>query len=289
MLQKKLDRLRQTKTGGAAFALIGEIGEKKVAANAAALSFYLFLSMIPLLILLCSLLPLTGITAEELAMTVARLTPEALAPLLTSLIGEAYAARVSVFSMSCVFLLWAATKLTKALIRALNDIYGKVEKRGFAVITLRSLALTAGLVILIGALLLLGVQGHTAEELLSDLFGMSRLHSVWSFLGQRLAVTAACAPVFALVYVLAPYGRRKYRRQLPGALLTAVGVTLFSLIFSVYSAGSNIYNSFYGSLAAVTLLLFYVYICFQIFLIGAVLNVHLAERNGTACGNAKEG
>lgn len=269
-------------------AVTDRIGQRKVAANAAGLSFYLFLSMIPLLILLCSLLPLTGITAEELAVTVTRLTPEALSPLLTSLIGEAYAARVSVFSLSCVFLLWAATKLTKALIRALNDIYGKVEKRGFVGLTLRSLALTAGLVILIGALLLLSARGRTAEELMSGLFGASRLHSVWSFLGQRLAVIAVCAPVFALVYVLAPYGRRKYARQLPGAALAAVGVTLFSLIFSVYSAGGNIYNSFYGSLAAVTLLLFYVYICFQIFLIGAVLNVHLAERNGTACETAKE-
>lgn len=283
---KIAETLKEKRIVKEVLAVTERIGQRKVAANAAGLSFYLFLSMIPLLILLCSLLPFTGITARELALTVTHLLPEALAPLMTSLIEEAYATRVSVFSLSCVFLLWAATKLTKALIRALNDIYGKAEKRGFVGLTLRSLALTVGLVILIGTLLLLGVRGHTAEELITGLFGLSRLHSVWSFLGKRLIAIAVCAPVFALVYVLAPYGKQKYLRQMPGAVLAAVGVSLFSLIFSVYSTGSNIYNSFYGSLAAVTLLLFYVYICFQIFLIGAVLNVYLAERGSAEAGGA---
>ena len=254
------------------------IGKRKVAANAAGLSFYLFLSMIPLLILLCSLLPYTGVTARELTDVVTRLTPDALNGLLTSLIVEAYASRVSVFSLSCVFLLWSATKLSKALIRALNEIYGQEEQRGFISLTLRSVAFTAALVLLIVVLLLAIVRGHTAEELLDRLLEKTELSGVWSAIGKRLAAVAVCAPLFALLYTAVPYGKRNYLRQLPGAMAAAAAVTLFSLVFSVYSAGSNIYNSFYGSLTAVALLLFYVYICFQLLLIGGVLNAYIAGR-----------
>ncbi|MBQ6067215.1 MAG: YihY/virulence factor BrkB family protein [Clostridia bacterium] len=278
---KLVETLKENRIVKEILAVTDRIGQRKVAANAAGLSFYLFLSMIPLLILLCSLLPLTGITAEELVRSVAGLAPEALSPLLGSLIREAYAARVSVFSLSCVFLLWAATKLTKALILSLNAIYGQEEKRSFVGLTLRSLAFTAGMVLLLGTLLLLIVRRHTAEELVAGLFGALRLPGVWTSLGNRLAMIAVGAPVFALIYTVAPYGKRKYLRQLPGALAASTAATVFSLIFSVYSTGSNIYHSFYGSLTAVALLLFFVYICFRIFLVGAVLNAHLAERGST--------
>ena len=275
---KLVETLKHNRIVDKVLTVAGRIGKRKVAANAAGLSFYLFLSMIPLLILLCSLLPYTGVTAQELSEVVTRLTPEAINGLLTSLIEEAYASRVSVFSFSCVFLLWAANKLAKALIRTLNEIYGQEEKRGFVGLTLRSVAFTAGLVLLLCTLLLVTVRGHTAEELLAALPDNARLSGIWAAVRSRLAAVAVCTPVFALVYTAAPFGKRSYIRQLPGALFAAVAVTVFSLIFSVYSAGSNIYNSFYGSLTAVALLLFYVYICFQLVLIGAVLNAHLDQR-----------
>ena len=279
---KLVETLKHNRIVNEILTVTGQIGKRKVAANAAGLSFYLFLSMIPLLILLCSLLPYTGVTARELTDVVTRLTPEALNGLLTSLIVEAYASRVSVFSLSCVFLLWSATKLSKALIRALNEIYGQEEQRGFFSLTLRSVAFTAALVLLIGTLLLVTVRGHTAEELLDGLLEKTELSGVWSAIGKRLAAVAVCAPLFALLYTVVPYGKRNYLRQLPGALAAAAAVTLFSLVFSVYSAGSNIYNSFYGSLTAVALLLFYVYICFQLLLIGGVLNAYIAGCGGDA-------
>ena len=86
MLQKTLDRIRQTKAGGMVFAVIGEIGRQKVAANAAALSFYLFLAIIPLFTLLCSLLPSTGIQTAELAEALRRVTPEAVHGLVDAIV-----------------------------------------------------------------------------------------------------------------------------------------------------------------------------------------------------------
>ena len=261
---------------GAAFA--DRAAKANPAATAAGLTFYLFLSLIPLLILLCSLLPYTGVTAQQLTAAVTRLTPEAINGLLTLLIEEAYASRVAIFSASCVFLLWAANKLTTALLRAMDEVYGQKEKRGYASLLLRSVLLTLALVLATGVLLLIEVRGMSAEKLFSAVFSAPAPPGKWTPTGIRLAAAAVCAPIFAVIYKFAPSGRRRFVKQLPGALFSAAAVVLFSLVFSVYSAGSNIYNSFYGSLTAVALLLFYVYICFQLFLYGGLLNAHLADR-----------
>ena len=274
---KTLGKIKQAPVVNEILTVFQLIGKGKVAANAAGLSFYLFLSMIPLFILLCSLLPYTGIGAEELTEVITRLTPEAINGLLASVIEEAYASRVALFSLSCVFLLWSAAKLMTALLRALDAIYGQEESRGYFPLLARALLFTAALVLLAGVLLLVSVKGRTAEELMAAMFDAPRLTGVWAAFGKKLLTGCVCTAAFAVVYRFAPAGKRGLLRQLPGAVFAAAGVMLFSLIFSIYSAGGNIYNSFYGSLAGVALLLFYVYICFQIFLIGGILNRRLCE------------
>ena len=100
----------------------------------------------------------------------------------------------------------------------------------------------------------------------------------WANVGKYLVSIALLTLVFALVYKLAPAGKRRYAGQLPGAAGAAVGVSVFTFFFSLYGSGSNLYNSFYGSLTSVSLFLLWVYMCIQIFLTGGVLNVHLAEK-----------
>lgn len=278
MLQKWLERLRQTKVGGAILALLGEIGEQKIASKSAALSFYLFLALIPLFTLLCSLLPLTGIGTAELTEALIRITPAGVHGLVDSMVEAAYSARVSVFSVSCVVLLWSSAKLMKALIHALDEIYGKEGVRGYFAVTARSLLYTLGLIVVLVALLFFYVKGHSLNEIVRLAAALGQFFGRWAAVGRYFCSGVLLTLLFALIYQLAPAGRRSYVRQLPGALFTAVGVSVFTLCFSVYSNGSNLYNSFYGSLTSVAFLLVWVYACFQIGLIGGVLNRRLADR-----------
>ena len=270
--------LKATRVGAALFAVSAEFGRQKITLNAAALSFYLFFSIIPFFTLMCSLLPYTGITADALSQALQRVTPFTIHTLIDSIVQSAYAARVSVFSVSCAVLLWSSAKLMKALLRALDAIYGLEGVRGSFTTTAFALLYTLGLIALLVALLFFYVKGHSLEEIAAITGSVKRFFGRWTALGSILCSAAPFTLLFALVYRFGPTGERSYLRQLPGAAFASVGIAAFTAGFSIYSSGGNVYNSFYGSLTAVALLLTWIYACCQIFLIGAVLNARRAAR-----------
>ena len=278
MLKNWLDRIEQTRVGGAVFSLIDRTGQQKIAFKAAGLSFYLFLSLIPLFTLLCSLLPFSGIRSVELTEALCSITPGVVHGLVDAVVQAAYSSRVSVFSVSCVVLLWSSAKLMKATIHALDAIYGKAGTRGYFAVTARSLLYTLGLIVVLAALLFFYIKGHSLNEFVALTMALGQFFGRWAAVGRYLFYCSLLMLLFALIYQLAPAGRRKYVRQFPGAAFTAVGISVFTLFFSVYSSGSNVYNSFYGSLTSVAFLLVWVYACFQIFLIGGILNAYAEQK-----------
>ena len=70
-------------------------------------------------------------------------------------------------------------------------------------------------------------------------------------------------------------GITKYKTQLVGAAATAVGWLGFSYVFSIYIMHYSRYSFLYGSLAAIVLLMLWVYFCVYMLLIGAELNKHI--------------
>lgn len=53
----------------------GEMARKNISAFAASAAFFLFLSMVPLLMALCAVLPYTPLTAENLIMACMKVMP----------------------------------------------------------------------------------------------------------------------------------------------------------------------------------------------------------------------
>ena len=271
-LSKVTERVRRNAVGREALAVVEEIGRQKVAVRAAALAFYFFLALIPLFTLLCSLLPLTGISTEALTEAIGEITPEAVHGLTETIVREAYSSRVSVFSVSCAVLLWSSAKLMTALLRAMDAIYGKDGARGYFAVVARSLLYTLGLLAAVGALLFFYAKGHSLDEIIGLTAALGRFFGRWAMVGKYLLSAALVALALACFYKLAPAGKRKYLLQLPGAAFAAIGVNVFTGFFSWYSGRSNVYNSFYGSLTGVAFLLVWGYACLQIVLIGGVLN-----------------
>ena len=83
---------------------------------------------------------------------------------------------------------------------------------------------------------------------------------------------------FSAVYKFAPAGKRKFIYQIPGAFFSAVAISVFSVYFAAYCSGSNVYNSFYGSLTSVTIFLIWIYSCVHLFLVGGVMNSHYQNK-----------
>ena len=277
----KLDRLwqwlEQFRVVREGFTFASEMGKRSIGTNAACISFYFFISIIPFSILLCSQLPFTGITSDALIEAATRLTPDSVDSLVNSIITEAYTSRVGLFSVSLLALLWSSSKVVTAVIRSLDTIYREDDRRNYFVITGKSLLYTAIMLIGAGVVLLLSSRRQTADEFLLNLFPSQKVAQTVRDHWTHLLVLLLGVLFFALLYTVFPAGKRSFLHQLPGAMLAGMGIALFSGFFAYYNTRRNVYRSFYGSLASIAIFLIWLYACVNIFLLGAVLNAHYAD------------
>ena len=254
------------------------LGQRYTAPNAASIAFYLFISMIPLFILLCSQLPLTGISKGEMIAAVTNMLPETVKGLVSSIISEAYNSRIGVFSFSIIMLLWSSSRGVMALIRSLDIVYQEQDSRDIINMYMFSIFCTVCLLLAISLMLVIYTKELTAEELLRSAMPSNEFSDIIAKHMKDFDVIFAGTLIYTYIYKAAPAGKRKYINQLPGGIFSAIGISLFSYFFAEYTGGSNIYKSFYGSLTTICIFLMWLYSCINIFLIGGVINSHFEKR-----------
>lgn len=168
--------------------------------------------------------------------------------------------------------LWSALAGTQAMMAALNIAYEEPERRSLFQYYLNAFAFTVigmlgGLVMLLAILyvpILFAVAGFSrAFELI---VGVGR----WPFLALFVLFT------LSLLYRYGPCRRSaKWHWVTVGSLFATVAWLLASAAFSLYVSHFANYDRIYGSLGAVIILLFWLYISFYIVLLGAEINAEL--------------
>jgi membrane protein len=239
---------------------------------AAAVAFYLFLSIIPALTASISLYGLVS-DPDEVQQQLEDVTsglPESAANLITEEAEGIAAAGSSALSfglaVSVILALYSASKGTQALIKALNVAYDEEEDRGFVKMKLLSFGLTVLIIlVVVGGVAALVLVGSVAEDL-----GAGRLVTAarWPVLGAILVL------VLAVLYRFSPNrDSAKWRWTTPGAILGAVLLVVASLAFSFYT--SNFGEEAAGLLAAVGVLLLWLWLCALSILFGAEVDSEL--------------
>ncbi len=256
----------------------GEVGKQKTGVHAAGIAFYFFISVIPFAVLICSQLPYTGIKCGDLVRVATQITPDPVDNLVATLIKEAYTSKVGVFSISIITLLWASSKVITTMTRSLDSIYDVKETRNYFVRLGYSVLYTVVIVIGTGSLIVLAFRGRSAEQLVASLFSRKELFALFKKASRNFLLYAVGVVIFSLFYKFFPSGKRKFLKQLPGAAAAMVGIGVFTALFALYYSKRGVYQSFYGSLAAIALFLLWIYFCMNIFLLGAVLNSLLFKK-----------
>lgn len=236
--------------------LASNISSLELSAFAASSAFFLFLSLFPILLLVCALLPYTGLTQADLLQLLEQYTqglaPEAIRLLARSAIDSIYAAQPLPWGLPALMTLWTAGKAVSALTRGMDVMHG-VGRQRYLAVRLKGCGYTMLLIALLVSLLLLPAGG---------------LPTVW------LMLTAALTGLYTWV----PKQQLQLRKQLPGALLAATGWVVFSALFSAYLAHSGSFG-IYGNLATIIIALVWMYDCMYILLLGAYFNAkHKSER-----------
>ncbi len=248
-----------------------QISRDNVSAHAASTAFFLFLSLIPLLMLICAILPYTPVTEAMLMEIAVSLTPDSANGLLIYLIGEVYDRSAGVLSAAAVVTVWTAAKGMMALMRGLNAVNGVTEQRGYILLRIEACLYTVLMLAAMVLALVILVFGNTLARLI--LRQVPRLEMLLSlFLHFRfLPVWLMLAAVFAIIYTYVPKIRTRLRYQIPGALFAAIAWSVFSWGFSIYV--DLLHGlSMYGNLTTVIIIMLWFYFCMYLLLVGANIN-----------------
>lgn len=272
------NRIKKTADGIRRFAVA--LGEDNTGVYAAQASFFLVLSAIPFLLLIFTVINLfLDIDPQTIIHTVSGFAPAKVSGFVSVIIGELFnkTSSVPIISVTAVSALWLASRGITALYIGLNNIY-HLPKKNYIYIRVISVLYTLAFTAAIALTLLFIGFGSKIDEVLTA--RKSFLSGIFHLLlkGKIIIFFVYLTLIFALFYKFLPSERQKIISVLPGAVFSATGWLGFSFIYSVYIDNFSDYTLVYGSLAAVVLLMLWLYYCMNIFLCGAQINKFLKKR-----------
>jgi membrane protein len=175
-------------------------------------------------------------------------------------------------ALSLGLALWSANAGTQAMLAALNIAYEEPERRSLFqyylnAFTFTTIGILGGVVMLLAIVyvpILFAFTGY------SQAFELAVRVARWPFLALFVL------SMLALLYRYGPCRRSpKWHWVSVGSLFATVVWLIASAAFSLYVSNFANYDRLYGSLGAVIILLFWLYISFYIVLIGAEINAEL--------------
>lgn len=245
-------------------------------AYAAQAAYFFMLSMIPIIVLLITMVQFTNVTQEEVLESVMQVFPTSVEGLVSSIVMEVYNQTGTAISLSVLMVVWAAGKGVLSITSGLNCIYDNTETRNYVYLRLRASVYTVLFIVAIVLSLVLSGFGNSIALLAQK--HMPVLTPFIDFLIQiRTHLNLLVLTLFsATIYKYLPNRKNSVkttmRRQLPGAIFTACGWLILSMIFSIYLDVFKGFSSMYGSMTTIILIMIWLYMCMYVILLGGEIN-----------------
>ncbi len=253
---------------------VKEINKNNISALASSAAYFLFLSLIPILMLICSIIPYTPVTEADLMNVLSQLLPNTIAPLIISIIEEVYDKSPTAISISALITLWSAAKGILAIKSGINLVNNVEETRNYILLRIQAAFYTVIMLGIVVFFLFVMVFGNVIADFISS--NLPDLSNFWQFSMhfRFLYVWFFLSFLFACLYSWLPNRKLKFRSQIPGALFSSIVWSAFTWFFSLYAENFNTF-SIYGSLATIIFVMLWLYVCMYILLIGAEVNQHI--------------
>ena len=257
-------------------ALWGEFSRVGAETYASSITYFGFLSFVPLLALCISLVSLVGFGEEEVVAFLTAMVPDAFDDIVKALVGDAFRRSGLAFSLSILVLLWSASKVVKALRRGLNAAYGMQETRNAVAVAGLSILATIILGVLFAAIVYLVFSNPVIHALEAAIPGLE-LAGLADVVNPVVTVVLSVL-VLDVCYAYLPAGTRRLSTRLPGAVFGAVAWGALALGFRIYVEHFSNVTVLYGSIATIALLLMWMYFVSYIFIAGGFMNRAWADR-----------
>ncbi|QOZ65942.1 membrane protein [Bradyrhizobium arachidis] len=272
--------------------IYGNIGEHRILALAAGITYYSLLAIFPAIAALVAIYGFfsdPGSIAKHLddvsgfipggAVDVAR-------DQLTRVAAKGDRTLGFTFVIGLAISLWSANAAMKSLFDTLNIVYGEEEKRGFVKLNAISLGFTVGGIVFV----LASLGAVVIIPLVLQYVGLSSAADLLVRIGRWPALFVALAFALSCIYRFGP------SREAPrwtwitwGSAAATVLWLAASALFSFYAANFGTFNATYGSLGAVIGFMTWLWISAIVILLGAELNAEMEHQTAgdTTTGRPK--
>ena len=239
---------------------------------AAELSYFLLFSMFPLLMFVNSILARLDISIEGIT-PVLEMLPRTLRQLITTYLNQLSGTpSFSPMLIGIGLTLYFLSRAVRSMMRTVNDIYHVEVSRGMVKDVLISLGITAGFLVSVVCSFVLVVAGRALIRLLPQIVPIPQAVLDATHDASFWVMIAFIFLFLMLFNCVVPNLHLKFREVWPGALFSLVAWILVSWVFSFYVDNMARYSVLYGSLAAIIVLMLWLYIVSIILLMGPQLN-----------------
>jgi membrane protein len=263
------------------------VPEHRIVSIAAGVAFYVLLAIFPAI---AALVALYGLFADPSAISrhlqdLSGILPggatDVIGEQLTRLTAQPNGTLGLAFIAGLAISLWSANAGMKALVDALNIVYGEKEKRSFIELNAVSLLFTVGALIF----MLLALGAIAILPLAMNHLGLAAATQWFVRLGKWPVLFVLVALIVAVIYRYGPSREQAQWRWISwGSALAAFAWLIMSILFSWYAAKFGSYNKTYGSLWAAVGFMTWIWLSSIVILLGAELDAeteHQTARDTT--------
>lgn len=258
-----------------------EIGAPRAAA---ALSYFLILTLFPLLVCVNYFIGLFHLDLENLLLSLDQFLPDEVLLVMRDYLGYVAGSQSRALLLaSLVTILISASAGLRTLLAAMDGLHGVKNTHAVRRVVL-SVALSALFLLTIYLSVVVIFTGEWFFWLLEERLPrriaelIPPLSGLWRWMRYLLLFCFVLMLVLIVYRAGTPRGAVRRQVVLLSSLLAAVAIVGASVLFSWFIGMSSRYALVYGSLASLIILLVWLYLCGNLLLLGAVVGRVLEDR-----------
>ncbi|WP_425472533.1 YihY/virulence factor BrkB family protein [Streptomyces hawaiiensis] len=270
-----------------------EFKDDELTDRAAALTYYGVLALFPALLVLVSILGLTGkSTTDKVLENVQQLAPGSARDIITRAV-EQLQGNAGIGSLMAivglVLAVWSASGYVAAFIRSANAVYDMPEGRPvWKLLPVRVAVTVVLLVMAVISAVIVVFTGGLARQVGTTLGIGDTALTVWSIAKWPVLVLLVTTMI-AILYWATPNAKVKgFRWITPGSLIALLIWLIASAGFAFYVANFASYNKTYGTMAGVIVFLVWLWITNLAILLGLEFDAETVRQRAIAGGHPPE-
>jgi membrane protein len=269
---------------------VAQFLEHDMATYAAAVTYHVIFSLFPFMVFFIALLGFLDVSNffDWLRQQAQTFFLEQTMHQINQVFDQLQQRRRGILSFGVIVSLWAASSGMRAVMNALNVVYGVKEARPAWKRYPLSLLYTIGIGLMLVVAAALVLAAPQTMQAVAQQVGMERFFTaLWTWWLRWPAVVLLLTLTVAFVYGFAPDVEQRFRFVSPGALLAVVVWMSASLAFNYYVRNVKDFDEVYGSVGIIIVLLLYFFLSSVVLLFGAEINA-VIEHHAPTGKNAGE-